>query len=64
MKILRLFRKNQSVNRDEEIERNIRYAVAKHSRGNINLQNGMYITREDLENVRKKILSHDFTKSK
>lgn len=64
MKILKFFVKRQPVNRDDEIERNIRRAVAMSSRGNINLQNGMYITREDLENVRKRNLAHDFTKSK
>ena len=64
MSISKLFRKKSSVNSERTTDSNIRHTVAMFSRGNVNLQNGMFITREDLENVRRKNLAHDFTKSK
>ena len=51
----------------ERVEQSIREAVAwtvsSHG-GNINLQQGRFITQEDLERVRRENLAHDFTKSK
>ena len=50
--------------RKTAVMRNIRRVVASLSRGNINLQYGKFITREDVEKLREKNLAHDFTKSR
>lgn len=50
--------------RKAAVARNVRRVVASFSSGNINLQYGRFITREAVEKLRQKNLSHDFTKSR
>lgn len=64
MRLLSLFRNDPSSRRKAAVRHNVRRAVAVTSRGNINLQYGRFITREDIERIRKKNLTHDFTKSR
>lgn len=61
MKAFRLLFGKRSSARKQALKRSVRRAVAATSRGNINLQYGRFIMREDIEKLRAKNLSHDFT---
>lgn len=51
-----MFSKNLKKTDDNET----RNLVAKYARGNVNLQNGCYVTKEEKEALKKEVLNHKF----